>query len=178
MRSRLRRSHEVEPVPYRRRQVAHVGRVARRRTGDRDRLAVHGPGGQGDRARHLRPHHPRPLRVPPSASGHGSNSIHGFQTGDLVRATVPTGKKAGVHTGRVLVRSTGIVQHHHPARPRRRDQPPPRPPCFNERTATATRPRKKPIEMTDRSGHARALAALPLPIPPRPEGRGILGRFW
>ncbi|MEU7457182.1 RNA-guided endonuclease IscB [Streptosporangium roseum] len=32
---------------------------------------------------------------------------HGFQTGDLVRAVVPTGKKAGVHTGRVAVRSTG-----------------------------------------------------------------------
>jgi 5-methylcytosine-specific restriction endonuclease McrA len=32
---------------------------------------------------------------------------HGFQTGDLVRANVPAGKKAGVHTGRVAVRSTG-----------------------------------------------------------------------
>ncbi|MEV4747169.1 RNA-guided endonuclease IscB [Streptosporangium sp. NPDC049248] len=31
----------------------------------------------------------------------------GFQTGDLVRANVPAGKKAGVHTGRVLVRSSG-----------------------------------------------------------------------
>jgi 5-methylcytosine-specific restriction endonuclease McrA len=33
--------------------------------------------------------------------------IKGFTTGDLVRATVPNGKKAGVHTGRVAVRSTG-----------------------------------------------------------------------
>lgn len=33
--------------------------------------------------------------------------MRGFQTGDLVRANVPTGKKAGVHTGRVAVRSTG-----------------------------------------------------------------------
>ncbi|GAA0827011.1 RNA-guided endonuclease IscB [Streptosporangium amethystogenes subsp. fukuiense] len=33
--------------------------------------------------------------------------VKGFATGDLVRATVPTGKKAGVHTGRVAVRSTG-----------------------------------------------------------------------
>ncbi|WP_240778159.1 hypothetical protein [Nonomuraea basaltis] len=33
--------------------------------------------------------------------------IHGFATGDLVRASVPSGKKAGVHTGRVAVRSTG-----------------------------------------------------------------------
>ena len=31
----------------------------------------------------------------------------GFQTGDMVRATVPTGKYAGIHTGRVLVRATG-----------------------------------------------------------------------
>ncbi|MFI6451550.1 RNA-guided endonuclease IscB [Streptosporangium amethystogenes] len=32
---------------------------------------------------------------------------HGFQTGDLVRANVPAGKKAGIHIGRVLVRSSG-----------------------------------------------------------------------
>jgi 5-methylcytosine-specific restriction endonuclease McrA len=31
----------------------------------------------------------------------------GFQTGDMVRAVVKTGKKAGMHTGRVLVRATG-----------------------------------------------------------------------
>lgn len=34
-------------------------------------------------------------------------SVHGFRTGDLVRAVVPKGKKAGVHVGRVAVRSTG-----------------------------------------------------------------------
>jgi hypothetical protein len=33
--------------------------------------------------------------------------VKGFATGDLVRAAVPNGKKAGVHTGRVAVRSTG-----------------------------------------------------------------------
>ncbi|WP_371781556.1 hypothetical protein [Streptosporangium subroseum] len=33
--------------------------------------------------------------------------VKGFTTGDLIRATVPNGKKAGVHTGRVAVRSTG-----------------------------------------------------------------------
>ena len=33
--------------------------------------------------------------------------VNGFQTGDLVRAVVPTGKKAGTHVGRVAVRSTG-----------------------------------------------------------------------
>ncbi|MBK1650561.1 RNA-guided endonuclease IscB, partial [Rhabdochromatium marinum] len=33
--------------------------------------------------------------------------VHGFQTGDWVRAEVPKGKKAGVHLGRVAVRRTG-----------------------------------------------------------------------
>lgn len=33
--------------------------------------------------------------------------VHGFQTGDMVRAMVPTGKKAGTHTGRVAIRKTG-----------------------------------------------------------------------
>ena len=34
-------------------------------------------------------------------------SHFGFQTGDLVRADVPTGKKAGTHVGRVAVRASG-----------------------------------------------------------------------
>lgn len=33
--------------------------------------------------------------------------VHGFQSGDLVQAVVPTGKKAGVHTGRVAIRASG-----------------------------------------------------------------------
>jgi 5-methylcytosine-specific restriction endonuclease McrA len=33
--------------------------------------------------------------------------IKGFQTGDIVRAIVPSGKKAGVYIGRVAIRSTG-----------------------------------------------------------------------
>ena len=33
--------------------------------------------------------------------------VQGFQTGDLVKACVPKGKKAGVHRGRVAVRATG-----------------------------------------------------------------------
>jgi hypothetical protein len=33
--------------------------------------------------------------------------VHGFQTGDLVRAEVPQGKRAGVHIGRVTVRRNG-----------------------------------------------------------------------
>ncbi|WP_246265328.1 RNA-guided endonuclease IscB [Acrocarpospora pleiomorpha] len=36
-----------------------------------------------------------------------TKTVRGFQTGDLVRANVPTGKKAGVHAGRVAVRATG-----------------------------------------------------------------------
>ncbi|MBK7003188.1 MAG: RRXRR domain-containing protein [Rhodoferax sp.] len=34
-------------------------------------------------------------------------SIQGFQTGDMVKAIVATGKKAGTYTGRVAVRATG-----------------------------------------------------------------------
>lgn len=34
-------------------------------------------------------------------------SIKGFRTGDRVVATVPSGKKAGIHTGRVAIRKTG-----------------------------------------------------------------------
>ena len=36
-----------------------------------------------------------------------AKSVQGFRTGDLVRAMVPTGKKAGVHVGRVAIRATG-----------------------------------------------------------------------
>jgi hypothetical protein len=33
--------------------------------------------------------------------------VQGFQTGDMVKAIMPTGKKAGVHIGRVAVRARG-----------------------------------------------------------------------
>lgn len=33
--------------------------------------------------------------------------IQGFQTGDMVKATVPAGKKHGTHAGRVAIRATG-----------------------------------------------------------------------
>jgi HNH endonuclease/RRXRR protein len=36
-----------------------------------------------------------------------SKSVHGFRTGDLVRAIVPSGKNVGTHTGRVAVRASG-----------------------------------------------------------------------
>jgi len=34
-------------------------------------------------------------------------AVHGFQTGDRVKAMVPTGKKQGTYTGRVAVRASG-----------------------------------------------------------------------
>jgi hypothetical protein len=33
--------------------------------------------------------------------------VLGFQTGDMVRAGVPSGKKAGTHVGRLAVRASG-----------------------------------------------------------------------
>ena len=36
-----------------------------------------------------------------------SRVVHGFQTGDIVRADVPKGVYAGTHIGRVAVRATG-----------------------------------------------------------------------
>ncbi len=37
----------------------------------------------------------------------GHRFVRGFQTGDLVRAVVPAGKKAGTHVGRIAVRASG-----------------------------------------------------------------------
>ena len=34
-------------------------------------------------------------------------SVRGFRTGDIVRAVVPSGKRRGVHSGRVAVRASG-----------------------------------------------------------------------
>ncbi|MEU8039165.1 RNA-guided endonuclease IscB [Streptosporangium sp. NPDC049078] len=58
--------------------------------------------GRGTYTRTTPDRHGFPRLVRPRIKRH-----HGFQTGDLVRAAVPAGKKAGVHTGRVLVRSSG-----------------------------------------------------------------------
>lgn len=74
----------------------------------------------------------RPLSI--KATGHGTRQMcgtnasgfpirhrsrvkvhYGFQTGDMVKAVVPSGKRAGVHVGRVLCRATGsfdVVTHH------------------------------------------------------------------
>lgn len=43
----------------------------------------------------------------PRTSAKGSRVVQGFQTGDIVKAVVPDGKKAGVHVGRVSVRGSG-----------------------------------------------------------------------
>ena len=43
----------------------------------------------------------------PRTGAKGSRIIKGFRTGDIVSAIVPEGKKAGIHVGRVAVRSTG-----------------------------------------------------------------------
>ncbi|MFF0307689.1 RNA-guided endonuclease IscB [Streptosporangium sp. NPDC004379] len=58
--------------------------------------------GRGTYARTRADRHGFPrLRLP------RTKTVRGFRTGDPVRANVPTGEKAGVHTGRVAVRSTG-----------------------------------------------------------------------
>jgi 5-methylcytosine-specific restriction endonuclease McrA len=43
----------------------------------------------------------------PRTKGKGKSSVHGFRSGDIVRATVPTGKQTGIHTGKVAVRTKG-----------------------------------------------------------------------
>ena len=43
----------------------------------------------------------------PRTSPKGSKSVKGFQTGDIVKAIVPTGSKQGEYLGRVAVRSRG-----------------------------------------------------------------------
>jgi 5-methylcytosine-specific restriction endonuclease McrA len=43
----------------------------------------------------------------PCSKPKGSKRVKGFQTGDIVRAIVTTGKKQGRYIGRVLVRATG-----------------------------------------------------------------------
>ncbi|MGW0587899.1 RNA-guided endonuclease IscB [Streptosporangium sp. NPDC002607] len=58
--------------------------------------------GRGTYARTIPDRYGFPRLVRPRSKLH-----HGFQTGDLVRANVPAGKKAGIHAGRVLVRSSG-----------------------------------------------------------------------
>ena len=43
-----------------------------------------------------------------------TKKVHGCATGDLMRADVSQGKKAGVHLGRIAVRATGSLLHPYP----------------------------------------------------------------
>ena len=43
----------------------------------------------------------------PRTSAKKYKRVYGFQTGDIVKASVPAGKKAGTYIGRVAIRSTG-----------------------------------------------------------------------
>lgn len=43
----------------------------------------------------------------PRTSAKGKKAVKGFQTGDIVKAKVTSGKKVGTYTGRVAVRATG-----------------------------------------------------------------------
>src|SRR5215470_10240217 len=43
----------------------------------------------------------------PCSKPKGAKKIKGFQTGDLVRATVTTGTKQGSYVGRVVIRASG-----------------------------------------------------------------------
>ncbi|WP_257254398.1 MULTISPECIES: hypothetical protein [unclassified Endozoicomonas] len=43
----------------------------------------------------------------PRTKAKGSKQVKGFQTGDIVKAIVPAGKRQGTYTGRVAVRSRG-----------------------------------------------------------------------
>lgn len=58
--------------------------------------------GRGVHQRTSPDRHGFPRRISPR-----TKTVHGFATGDLVTATVPRGKYAGSHTGRVMVRTTG-----------------------------------------------------------------------
>lgn len=43
----------------------------------------------------------------PRSAPKGARVVHGFRTGDIVKAIVPRGKHQGTHVGRVVIRSTG-----------------------------------------------------------------------
>ena len=88
--------------------------------------------------------------------------IHGFQTGDRIIVTVPTGKKARIHSGRVAVRASG---------------------SFNIQTAQGviqgiSHRYCKVVQRADGYGYSQqGTTAAPSPaIPPRPEGRSLSRR--
>jgi len=61
-------------------------------------------------------HHSRRMQQPdrygfPHAAPKGCSVVHGFSTGDIVRAVVPPGRKtSGTHVGRVAIRTTGTFR--------------------------------------------------------------------
>ncbi|MDT0544024.1 MULTISPECIES: RNA-guided endonuclease IscB [Streptomyces] len=82
----------------------------------------------------------------------------GFTTGDLVRAHVPTGKKAGTHTGRVAVRASGSFN-------------------ITTRHGTVQGIRHKHVRLLQRAdGYAYTTApehSTAMPRPSEPEDRGM-----
>ncbi|WP_263363272.1 RNA-guided endonuclease IscB [Nocardiopsis listeri] len=92
-RNRLPKSHTLDALA--------VGE-AETITQTTDRVLVAACAGRGSYSRTRPDKHGFPrLRLP------RTKGFFGFATGDLVRAVVPQGKKAGVHTGRVAVRASG-----------------------------------------------------------------------
>lgn len=95
-RSNLPKSHTLDAICVGR--FDHVSRVP-------DMVLVIKASGRGQYARTTPDKYGFPrLRRPET------KTVHGFQTGDHVRATNPTGKYAGTHTGRVAVRTSGYFQ--------------------------------------------------------------------
>lgn len=43
----------------------------------------------------------------PRTGPKAARTVHGFRTGDFVRANIPKGRHAGIHTGRIIVRTSG-----------------------------------------------------------------------
>jgi 5-methylcytosine-specific restriction endonuclease McrA len=91
-------------------------------------------------------------------------SVNGFQTGDMVSARVPKGIKAGIYVGRAAVRASGY---------------------FNIQTAQhiiqgVSHRHCKLLQRADGYGYShekRWDAFGILPIPPRPQGRGISAKI-
>lgn len=85
-------------------------------------------------------------------------SIHGFQTGDMVRAVVPSGKKQGTHVGRVAIRATGRFNIQTPAGPVQ---------GISHRYCRI-------VQRSDGYNYSLNSNNKEARIPPRTEGRGIL----
>lgn len=91
-------------------------------------------------------------------------SVHGFQTGDMVSANIPKGRKAGSYIGRVAVRASGY---------------------FNIQTKEnviqgVSHRHCKIMQRADGYGYSqwKSIDASGIsPIPPRPEGRGISAKI-